>query len=77
MLDTGGGFSGLPVWSVGAVGPCALCPLLIVAMVSAAKRPKLWNSGVYRELQIYGWLLRLSSEHGSIAHVGNDGGTPG
>lgn len=54
MLDAGGGFSGLPVWSVGAVGPSALCPLLIVAMVSAAKRPKLWNSGVYRAVDL--WL---------------------
>ena len=32
-----------------AGGPAALCRLLMIAMVSAAKRPKLWDPGVKRE----------------------------
>lgn len=39
--------SPLPVWEQEVMS--ALCPLLKITMVSAAKRPKLWEPSVVRE----------------------------
>lgn len=39
--------SPLPVWEQEVMS--ALCPLLTITMVSAAKRPKLWEPCVVRE----------------------------